>query len=212
MILHHVHDAVFNRYGMVLEGYDFKTMIDTLETNTEAPADRTIYVSSDPRLEVLRIFRELENRLFGGLPAQAGYCNGTNTLLNCLEYHRGSEACIAAEDIILLLAAKQDIVDCVIDTSKVEAFLVPKGTGVLYYETTLHYAPTKADGPFRAVIVLPRTTNTAAPKITPANREDKTLFARNKWLLAHPDSPEAKQGAFPGLAGKNIDITKDIQR
>ena len=38
--------------------------------------------------------------------------------------------------------------------------------------------------------------------------EDKLLWARNKWLIAHPDSSEAKQGAFVGLSGINIDIAK----
>ena len=32
------------------------------------------------------------------------------------------------------------------------------------------------------------------------------LFAANKWLLAHPDAPEAKNGAYVGLTGENIDI------
>ena len=32
------------------------------------------------------------------------------------------------------------------------------------------------------------------------------MTARNKWLLAHPDSEEAKNGARIGLVGKNIDI------
>ena len=36
-----------------------------------------------------------------------------------------------------------------------------------------------------------------------------TLTARNKWLLAHPDSSEAKTGAHIGLTGKNIDITEN---
>jgi hypothetical protein len=210
MLLQNVYDAAFSQYGMVLEGYDFKAMIDTLNAKTEAPADRVIYVASSPDLEALPVFKDLENRLFGGLPIQAGYCNGTNTMLNCLEYHRGSEAFVAADDIILLLANKQDIVNYSIDTAKIEAFLVPKGTGVLYYETALHYAPARADGAFRTVIVLPRTTNTDMPKITPTHKEDNLLWGRNKWLIAHPDSPEAKQGAFIGLTGKNIDITKDI--
>jgi len=210
MILRNVHDKAFNEYGFVLEGYNFKDIIGTLENNTEKPENKVVYVPSDSRFEVLPIFRELQDRLFGGLPIQAGFCNGANTLLNCLEYHRGSEAFIASDDLILLLARKQDIIDFKIDTSKVEAFLVPKGNGILYYETTLHYAPARADGTFRSVIVLPRTTNIAIPEIIPANKEDKALYARNKWLLAHVDSPEARNGAYVGLTGKNIDVTKDI--
>ena len=210
MILQNVHDKAFNEYGFVLDGYVFRELIETLENNTEKPENRVVYVPNDARLETLPIFRELQDRLFGGLPIQAGFCNGANTMLNCLEYHRGSEAFIASDDLILLLARKQDIIDFKIDTSKVEAFFVPKGKGILYYETTLHYAPAKADGPFRSVIVLPRTTNTAMPEIIPANKEDKALYARNKWLLAHVDSLEARNGAYVGLTGNNIDVTKDI--
>lgn len=36
--------------------------------------------------------------------------------------------------------------------------------------------------------------------------EDRLIRARNKWLLAHPDSPEAKDGAYIGLTGVNIDM------
>lgn len=32
------------------------------------------------------------------------------------------------------------------------------------------------------------------------------MTARNKWLLAHPESQEAKNGAYIGLTGKNIDL------
>ena len=40
------------------------------------------------------------------------------------------------------------------------------------------------------------------------NEEDTWLTARNKWLLAHPESTEAKSGAHIGLTGKNIDISE----
>ena len=34
------------------------------------------------------------------------------------------------------------------------------------------------------------------------------MTVRNKWLLAHPESSEAKNGAKVGLTGENIDIAK----
>ena len=80
------------------------------------------------------------------------------------------------------------------------------------YATTLHYAPchvNEAEG-FRVAVVLPRGTNTAAPGAAPLNREDKWLTARNKWLLAHPESSEAAQGAHVGLKGASIDISNEI--
>ena len=50
--------------------------------------------------------------------------------------------------------------DFTYDTSLVEAFLVPKGTAVEVYATTLHYAPCGVGGAgFKVVIVLPKGTN-----------------------------------------------------
>ena len=149
------------------------------------------------------------------MPIQIGYCNGYNTKLNCLEYHRGSEINIPSNDVVLLLAPLQSVKKGKINTSAVEAFYVPKGTPVLIYETTLHYAPCNAvsggevskEG-FRVIIVLPKDTNTEKPAIKEIDFEDKLLWARNKWLIAHPDSAEAKQGAFVGLIGPNIDISR----
>ena len=74
------------------------------------------------------------------------------------------------------------------------------------------YAPCHVDEAegFRVAVVLPRGTNTAVPGAKPMNEEDSWLTARNKWLLAHPDSDEAKNGAHIGLKGVNIDIAGDI--
>ena len=36
--------------------------------------------------------------------------------------------------------------------------------------------------------------------------DDPQLWACNKWLLAHPDSAEAKAGAYVGLVGENVHI------
>ena len=57
---------------------------------------------------------------------------------------------------------------------------------------------------------LPRGANGPKPEITPVNDEDKTLWARNKWLLAHADSSEANQGAPVLLIDENIDIAADL--
>ncbi|MDR1506148.1 MAG: DUF4867 family protein [Treponema sp.] len=202
-----VTDAAFEKYGLVLEGYDFSSLLATLNKTTEQPADRVLYVASDPKLEAEPIFADLRDRAFGGIPVQVGYCSGANTKLNCLEYHRGSEVCVAADDIIMLLAKREEIKNWSIDTSKVEAFLLPRGAGIIYWETSMHYAPAKKDGLFRNIIALPRGTNTEKPVITPKNREDKLLAACNKWLLAHPDSAEAKTpGIHVGITGENIDV------
>ena len=203
-----VFDPAFAAYGNIVDGHDFAPLLDTLRKNTEKPTDRVIYVPSDAQLESLDIFKKLQDNVYGGMPIQIGYCNGSNRSLNCVEYHRGSELIIPSDDIVLLLASLQKVKDGKLNTSEVEAFLVPKGTAVLLYETSLHYAPCCAPGEkaFRATIVLPRGTNTKKPEIKTGNLEDKFLTANNKWLIAHPDTNEAKNGAFVGLIGENITL------
>lgn len=212
MKIQSVFDNSFSAYGQVLEGYDFGKLLDTLAANSDKPADSVVYVPSVEVLESTEVSRQLRDNEYGGMPIQIGYCNGTNTKLNCYEYHRDSEIDIAADDVILLVAPRKDIVDGKIDSSKTEAFLCPKGTGVELYATTLHYAPCsakKGEG-FRVVIVLPKGTNEQKPQITPKNAEDKMLWACNKWLVAHPDTDEARDGAHAGITGENIDICNDI--
>ena len=204
----------FAKYGKVLTGYDVTDLLKKLEA-TPCPKDATVYEPGDSSLESLPILKEFTDGAYGGMPIQIGYCNGYNTKLNCLEYHRGSELNIPDRDAILLLATVSDIENGKLSTRKVQAFRVPKGTIVQVYETTLHYAPccdVSADGKvsdgFRVVIVLPKDTNTEKPEIKVRDFEDKLLWARNKWLLAHPTSNEAKAGAYVGLTGKNIDLSK----
>ncbi len=206
----------FEKYGKVLSGYDVKDLLAKLEETTDKPEGATIYEPGDAGLEALPIAKEFSTNAYGGMPVQVGYCNGNNTKLNCLEYHRGSELNIPANDMVLLLAPLQSVKNGKLNTSAVEAFYVPKGTVVEVYETTLHYAPCNAvkngevskEG-FRLIIVLPKDTNTAKPELSEKNLEDKLLWAKNKWLIAHPDSSEAKAGAFVGLTGINIDISKN---
>lgn len=208
MKIQSVFDDAFRTYGRVVDGYDYKLLLERLEDTTPKPADSVIYVPSDAGLEDTPAYAQLRDNCYGGMPIQIGYCNGTNTKLNCFEYHRDSEIDIAADDAILLVARQQDIINGRIDSSKTEAFLCPKGTAVELYATTLHYAPCsarKGEG-FRVVIVLPKGTNEDAPEIKVTNDNDKYLWARNKWLIAHPDSAEAADGAQAGITGENVDI------
>lgn len=203
-----VFDKEFAVYGKVVEGYDFAPLLKVLRENSGKPADCTIYVPSDPTLEALAAYRLLSDHLFGGMPVQIGYCNGHNRKLNCLEYHRNSELNITDDGVVFLVAPLWKVRGGRIDTGEVEAFAAPAKTAVLLYETTLHYAPVTAPGGegFRVAVVLPRGTNTERPAAGPQLCEDRLLYARNKWLIAHPDSDEAKNGAFAGLTGDNITI------
>ena len=209
MKIYSVYDPEFKPYGQLPEGYDNDTE-ELLAAMREIPlpAQGTAYEPSIAALEACGIFSALFDRAFGGMPAQLGMCWGHNTKLNCLEYHRDSEINIGTDDFILLLARQDEIENGMLDTSKARAFRVPAGVPVEVYATTLHYAPCHTDDArgFRVAVALPRGTNTAKPEFQPLSAEDKWMTARNKWLLAHPDSDEARGGAHVGLRGENLDV------
>lgn len=204
MKIQKVTDPAFRKYGQVLEGYDFTGLIKEMK-HTPVPED-VIYVPSVEELEALDIMKDLQNKGYGGLPVQIGYCNGHNKKLNAVEYHRNSEINVAVTDLVLLIGHQQDIKqDHTYDTSKIEAFLVPAGTGIEVYATTLHYAPCHVnEGGFQCVVVLPKGTNTDLTFQTEKMGEDSLMTAKNKWLIAHEDAKIA--GAFNGLKGENITI------
>lgn len=201
-----VTDKSFRKYGRILTGeYDVTELMTAME-KTECPDDAVIYIPSDKEIEKLPVMKAFTDSLYGGLPIQIGYCNGNNHLLNAVEYHRSSEVNVACTDLILLIGSEQDIEDdYTYDTSKIEAFLLPKGTVAEVYATTLHYAPCSVDGNnFRCVVVLPKDTNLDLEVKPEGANEDPLLVARNKWLIAHEDAKI--EGAFNGLKGENISV------
>ncbi len=166
-------------------------------------------------MEALPIKEELSVKTYGEMPIQIGYCNGHNTLLNALEYHRDSEINVAATDAVLMLGLLTDVeADFTYDTAKAEAFLVPAGTAVEIYATTLHYAPCDLEGRgFRVAVVLPKGTNYPLQRVHAkvedgkAPNEDALLTAVNKWLIGHKEGG-LDEGAFLGLRGKNLCLTE----
>ena len=205
-------DAGFRPYGQVVTGME-ETAAEILSVLKDAPQPEGVdYVAEYAPLQELPAMVEVSEHLYGGMPVQLGWCNGHNTKLNCLEYHRDSEYNLGTEDFILLLAKRDEIEDGVLDTAKVKAFKVPAGTLVEVFATTLHYAPCHCDAAkgFRVLVALPQGTNTERAVMTAKIPEDEYMTARNKWLLAHPESNEAKGGAKIGLSGENIDIANSI--
>lgn len=201
----------FAAYGRVLKDVDVTELTEQM-AKTPMPSE-VIYVASDEGLESLKVREVLESSVYGQMPVQIGYCNGHNQKLNALEYHRNSEINVAVTDLILLLGKQQDIAeDYTYDTDRVEAFMVPAGTAVEIYATTLHYAPCGVNNQgFRCVVVLPRGTNFDLKENQPKDQavcrgEDRLLAAVNKWLIAHADAKIDK--AFVGLKGENICVGK----
>lgn len=179
-------DKSFTKYGYLLDGFDFSQMLETLCETSEIPSEKFIYKASDKNLENKDISRTLSSNFFGGLAIEVGYCNGTNDSISTLEYHRGCELNIAADDVILYVAPRQNIIENSVNKNDLEAFYLPAGQGVALYETTLHGAPcsTKPDSGFRVAVVLLKGTNKEKPHIDIINDEDKRLNACNKWLVS----------------------------
>ena len=150
-----VKDPAFRKYGRVITNVNFTELVEEMK-KTPIP-EEVVYEPGVNALEALAVKKELETVTYGEMPIQIGYCNGHNSKLNAVEYHRSSEINVAATDAILLLGQLADVAeDFTYDTSKMEAFLVPAGTGV---EVDHGRAPS----------------------------EDALLAATNKWLIGHAE-------------------------
>ena len=209
-----VNSKEFKEYGRVITNVDFSALVEAMK-KTPCPDD-VVYEPSIAELEALDVAKEISNVTYGEMPIQIGYCNGHNCMLNALEYHRDSEINVAATDAVLMLGLMKDVEDdFTYDTSKVKAFLVPAGTAVEVFATTLHYAPCGVDGNgFRVSIVLPKGTNyplkTAHAKVNAdgtAPSEDALITAVNKWLIGHKEGG-LDAGSFLGLKGKNLNLNE----
>lgn len=204
-----VFDASFASYGRVITGYDLTELCEEMKKLPQP--DDVVYVPGVEALENTAFAKKMQKDFYGELPIQVGYCNGHNDMLNAVEYHRDSEVNVAVEDMILMLGHQWDIeADYTYDTSKIEAFLVPAGTVVEVFATTLHYAPCGVNGAgFRATVVLPKNTNTDLECAREKTGEDALLFAKNKWLIGHAEAG-LDESAFIGLKGKNLSL-KDFE-
>lgn len=210
MTIQSVNDDSFKAYGRIFPSFDASELVEAMQ-KMEAPEDAVVYYPSIEELEKLSVAKDVKNSFFGELDMQIGYCNGTNHKLDAVEYHRCSEFGVAASDLILLLGKQQDVevsedgAVVTYDSSKIEAFLLPKGTVYEMYATTLHYAPCSVEGrPFRNVVILPKGTNEELTEEKGSQPEDKLLMAKNKWLIAHEEAGIA--GAYNGIKGENISV------
>ncbi len=204
--IYSVFDKEFEEYGSVVEGFDFTPWIDYLKNKTSVPEKNNIYVASDSEMEQGKLFDDVQNILYGGMPAQVGYCNGRNSTYNGFEYHKCSEINVAATDFMLVLGLKRQIKDNKFYVGNEKVFFVPAGTAIEMYQTTLHLSPCKVcDEGFKDVVVLIKGTNTPLEKrVADGNRESELLLQKNKWVIAHKDrEPLIRQGAYAGLIGEN---------
>ena len=112
MHIYSVNDPEFKSYGNVWDDVPSELMSPVLEALSATPIpEGSKYVASAPELEGVKDADKLGFLMFGGRPFQLGWCNGHNTRLNCLEYHRASEFNLGARDFILLVAHRWEIED-----------------------------------------------------------------------------------------------------
>lgn len=203
LALHHVESAAFETYGRVIKSLDTDAIL-AAAGKIENPSDGSAYVASQPEFEVLDIKEEIQKEFFGTLPAQIGYCWGHNNFMNATEWHTCSEINIAVTPLVLILGHVWDVKDGIIDSSKFQAFYLPKGTAVEVYATTLHFCPCEVstDG-FGCVVALSQGTNTDL-QIQP---KDKKLFRKNKWIVCHEKNETLlARGVVPGITGINYKV------
>ena len=208
-----IYDDAFCKYGKVVHNIEFAQLVEELK-KTPVP-EAVVYEPSVEVLEATAAMEQLSRVFYGEMPIQIGYCNGHNSLLNAVEYHRSSEINVAATDAILLVGLEKDIEDdFTYDTGKIEAFMLPAGCAVELYATTLHYAPCGVRGEgFQVAIVLPKGTNYPLKEkhIKAADaegmNEDMLITATNKWLIGHEEGGFA-DGEFIGLKGKNLNVNE----
>lgn len=203
--IYSVHDAEFARYGRVLDLGDTSALKSAMLA-APIPDSGNCYAASDAALMALDETERIKLSVFGGMPVQAGYCNGHGFTLNAEEYHRCSEVNFTTTGLVLLLALPDDVIDRVLDSRRVVGFYLPPDTPVEIYPRVLHFAPCRiSEDGFNCLVVLTEGTNTPLDSVDSSlPGEDGLLWMRNKWLICHADSPQAAKGAFVGIAGENI--------
>lgn len=201
--LYSVNSEEFKTFGRVITGLDTSEIIKAAEKIIR-PAEGSAYTPSEESFEKLPTAKEIENKFFGTLPVQIGYCHGHNSLLNAAEWHMSSEINIAVTPLVLILGHIWDIENGKTDSSKFKAFYLPAGTVAEVYSTTLHFCPCEVEkGGFGCVVGLPLGTNTPLETEAP----DPLLFRKNKWLIAHNDNKALiSRGVLPGISGENFKI------
>ena len=204
-----VTDPEFEAYGRLLPlpKEEEEELFSALEA-TPLPEAGNVYFASLPELERVRAARRFGRTVFGGMPTEAGCCNGRGFTLNALEYHKCSEVNYSTGGLVLLLALPEQLKNGCLDSRLVKGFYLPPRTAAEIFPRVLHFAPCRIcrDG-FRCLVVLEQGVNEALERTDPsAPGEEKLLWMRGKWMTCHPDSPQAAKGAFAGIRGTNLTL------
>lgn len=198
-----VYSEEFSEYGRVLNDVDVSELIREAQ-RLEFPESGSVYLASVDTLEATEAAARIKELVFGTLDTQIGYCYGYSNMLNATEWHFSSELNVAVTPLVLILGKRSDIKNGRLCSGDMKAFYVPAGAVIEVYATTLHFCPCQvSDGGFGCIVGLPTATNT--PLDAPV--DDKLLFRKNKWILAHEqNSALIERGVVAGIYGENYKI------
>ena len=205
-----VADASFRRFGEMHRGFRVASLLAYLDDHATVG---DAVVDEPDAIGIGRFPEEtlpLQRAVFGGVnDLQAGWLYGAGSSLAMLEYHKCAEVMVAGADMVLFVGRAQDIEwpEGAYDLSRVQAFLLPRGTVCEIAPGSLHCVPLharRADG-FRCIVILPRGTGGTLDFPPPATGEARLLHGRNTWLIAH--STGGRDGArHHGLKGRDIEL------
>ena len=210
-----VQSSRFEQYGKIQEGLEVQDLLDKAAEITAIPDEGNVYV---PSLKELEVFKSVEKSLapyYDHQPIQMGFCNGRNQSMNGLEYHKSPEVIMAVTECVLFLCPFDHLQDFEqVRTIDAELFYLPKGAVVLIKANVLHLAPCMVDQRgFKSIIVLPKDTNEPLDKEeiemrdSSPDKEDRLLFKKNKWILAHPEREQlVREHVHVGLVGENRSV------
>lgn len=202
-----VEDDKFSPYGIVHDGYNVDSIVQYME---ERPLVKDLFINNDPYLSQNMQAHYLSQCIFGQLECSIGSFIAQNQKMNAMEYHRHSELLVTASPLILILSHISKIHNSTFRSSEAEIFYAPVGKVIELFATTLHFAPCAASvlqGVRQAVILLKGTNTPLDKPLEKFPAENKLLFQKNKWLLAHPEASDLlAQGAYAGINGDNITI------
>lgn len=207
LTLYSVLDPEFAPYGRVIGGTDC-TALHAALLQTPIPEQGNMYVASEPLLEATDMTAWLREGVFGGTEVQMGFCNGRGFTLNSLEYHKCGEVNYSTTGCVLLMALQRDVKNGRLDSCDVVGFWLPAGVLVEVRAEVFHFAPCRVteDG-FNCLVVLSRGVNAefAEPPHVKTG-EAAMLWRVGKWMISHPDSPQAKLGSYVGIDGENLQL------
>ncbi|MBQ2614540.1 MAG: DUF4867 family protein [Clostridia bacterium] len=200
--IYSIHDKEFLPYGKVLN-LNTEEIVKACDA-IPMPESGSCYELKKEELESLSCAEEIKLLTAGGCAAQIGLCQGYNSLLNGLEYHKCSEINIAATPLVLLLGLTYEMEDKEYSSDKIKAFYLEKGDAVEVYGTSMHFCPCQvSDEGFRCVVGLVEGTN----DLLNAPSNDPLLFKKNKFLLCHDQNEGLiAKGVYPGLHGENLEV------